>query len=184
MFSAGKISLDVLTRDDAEQIRQWRNRSLESLRTPYPLTSDQQQQWYDAVVNNREATARWWAIRNQDGLVGYTGVQHIDWINSHGEVSLLLGPDARQQGHGTTSVQLVLREAFESLNLNMVWGEAYPTSIRFWQKIVGLWFGDKAPLTERLYRYGRYHDTMYFSITRKQYNRALQDIRESMERDE
>lgn len=164
--------LDVLTREDAEQIRKWRNQELDSLRTPYPLTEDQQLDWYESVVNNRNANARWWAV--YDGtLLGYAGIQHIDWINSHGEISLLIAPQQQGKGYGREAAAMVLKEAFHKLNLNMVWGESYPKSARFWEWVSVRWRGKHVMLPDRLFQNGQYHWTMYFSITRGEFETAM-----------
>jgi RimJ/RimL family protein N-acetyltransferase len=170
--------LDVLTREDAEQIRQWRNQELDSLRTPYPLTEDQQREWYDAVVNNRDANARWWAV--YDGtLLGYTGIQHIDWQNSNGEISLLIAPEQQGKGYGTQAAILALGEAFGSLNLHMVWGEAYEGAWDFWVRLADMFGGTRVMLRDRVFRRGAYRPAMYFTITRGEYENALLHTGES-----
>jgi len=56
------MKLKVLSEQDCEQVRIWRNDALESLRTPFPLTLEQQNRFFHEVVCDRRANARYWGI--------------------------------------------------------------------------------------------------------------------------
>lgn len=56
------MRLDVLTLEQCQLVREWRNQCLETLRTPYPLTKEQQEEFYKTRVCAREGPHRYWAI--------------------------------------------------------------------------------------------------------------------------
>lgn len=77
------MKLKCLTLSNLEQVRQWRNKQLESLRTPFLLTKEHQEKFYHDVICNRQANARFWGIWeavNKD-------VKYEDYITSNGAVS-------------------------------------------------------------------------------------------------
>lgn len=172
------INLKVLSSQDAEQIRLWRNQCLDTLRTPYPLTAEQQADWYKNTVCNRSANARWfgvWEHRDYGGtltegdyLRGYTGIENISFENRIGEISLLIDPEYHRKGYGRQAVSEVLRYAFEELNLHTVYGECYMSNpaVDFWKKLTAEYDGYTTVLPCRKYSKGVYHSSLYFSIER------------------
>ena len=163
------IELKVLSKDDAEQIRLWRNECLDTLRTPYPLTKEQQEDWYINTVCDRKANARWFGLWSLNELVGYTGIENISWENRIGEISLLISPSNQECGYGWEAADKILQYAFNSLNLNCVFGECYESNenaVRFWRKITEQRKGYKTALPCRKYINGKYASSLYFSIER------------------
>ena len=161
------IEWKELSSEDAEQIRIWRNQSLKALRTPYPLTKEQQEDWYIGTVCDRGANSRWFGLWSLNELVGYTGIENISWENRIGEISLLIGPDYQKQGFGRDAVDLILTYAFDELNLNCVFGECYDSNenaIKFWRKITEQRDGYTTALPCRKYTNGKYASSLYFSI--------------------
>ena len=124
------------TRADVERIRQWRNETLESFRTPYPLTEEMQGYFYDEIVCNRDHNSRWWSVYAGYGtLVGLAGLTDIEWENGLAQISLIVYP--QKQGYGREAVRMVLDEAFKNMGLNTVYGECYECNpaFEFWGKI-------------------------------------------------
>jgi RimJ/RimL family protein N-acetyltransferase len=56
------MKLKELTLENCEQVRQWRNECLEVLRTPFLLTEEMQQRFYEETISNRNARARYWGV--------------------------------------------------------------------------------------------------------------------------
>ena len=164
--------LGVPTLEDWELVRQWRNECLESLRTPFPLTYEQQQEHYRNVVCNREARARWWTVLDEfpevgNAMVGAVGLENIEWENGRAEISLIVDPHLKRKGFGREAVKLVLEQAFNHLRLYSVYGECYDCSParEFWQKIVESY----SPHWDRTrpsvkYRNGEYHGSYLFTF--------------------
>lgn len=170
--------LEPLTRDDAEQVRLWRNSPeiLPTLRTPKELTYDEQQQWYTDEIANRESKTRYWAIIESEGssgnvytcdriFYGYGGIEHIEWENRRGEISIMLDPERWGEGIGSEAVWEFLRRAFNRLNLDTVWGECYTNGPwGFWEKMVAQHDGVAVMLPCKKYWDGEYYDAYYFTF--------------------
>jgi RimJ/RimL family protein N-acetyltransferase len=179
------MKLEALTLADMEQIRGWRENFAETLRTPYKLTKEMQEDYYLNTICNRNSTTRYWAlvdyspadvcretaIFSKRYLLGYGGIEHISWENSNGEMSLLIDPARQGQGLGEQAVALFLEQAFHHLNLHTVYGECYQSGPwRFWERMVDKYEGYNTFLPLRKYHAGEYWASYYFTFTREMYD--------------
>ena len=187
-----QLILDSLTWDDMLTIREWRNREevRATLRTPYMLTPEMQEEFYRTIVCNRVARARYFAIRSEDRiretedrnqnpeiqefknsriqrLVGYGGIENIQWENGLGEISLLINPDLHRKGYGRAALLLIFNEGFHRMGLRNLWGEAYYSSqsYLFWLQMVTELNGFKTTMPERKYWNSHYYDGLFFNFS-------------------
>ena len=158
-------NLRELTQTDCEQIRQWRNSCLETLRTPYLLTEQMQTDFYHTTVCNRNANSRWWAIEANGELIGMTGLTDIEWENGKAEVSLILNPKEIRKGYGEAALNLLLEQAFAFMGLQNIYGECYECNpaVSFWRKMIPTY---TTTLPQRKLWRGKYYDSLYFSFMR------------------
>lgn len=170
------MTLKELTREDCEHAREWRNQCLETLRTPYALTKEMQSEFYDNVICNRNSPDRYWGVHDEnDVLIGLGGVNNIQFENSIGEISLILDPEKRGNGLGTSAVEELLDKAFSYLGLKTVCGECYEcnmSGVDFWKKIADRYNGMKTSLPNRKFWKGGYYPSLYFSIDREEFNKV------------
>ena len=155
--------LQPLSLEDMEQIRIWRNQVPETLRTPFMLTREQQEQYYVDVICDRKSTTRYWGLwvekeseryGPRETFIGYGGIENIEWENRIGEISVLIAPEYRGQGYGKEAVYRFLDQAFGYMGLMAVHGECYTCSpaIGFWEKLIDQWeHGFKTELPCRKY---------------------------------
>ncbi len=162
------MTLAPLSIDDMETIRRWRNAVPETLRTPYMLTREMQDDYYRTVICDRRGTTRYWGLIRDNVFLGYGGIENIHSENRNGEMSLLIAPDERGKGYGAEAVELILEQAFYRLNLEHIYGECYMCGpYLFWEKMVAKYAGDETVLPRRKYWDGMYYHSYYFTFYRK-----------------
>jgi len=178
------MKLVALTLDQCQQVRIWRNDCLETLRTPYPLTEEQQEKFFRDVICNRNSLHRYFALTDDaylkgspKHLIGMGGLIHIQWENSIAEISLILDPKMRGQGLGQKAVDLLLDQAFNSLNLKTVFGEVYlcNPAWKFWEHLANMGHNEKGCwviLPNRKYWNGCYQNSGYFSFDADDFRRV------------
>jgi len=157
--------IQCLELDDMEHIRQWRNASLDTLRTPFPLTREQQEAWYRDEICNRNSRSRFWAIVDTNNLlVGYGGIENIQWENSIAEISLLIAPEYQKNGYGSTAAKEIIAYGFQDMGLHTIYGECYCSNpaFGFWANLASSY----VILPRRKYLHGHFVDSMYFTIIR------------------
>ncbi len=163
---------------DCMIVREWRNNEMESLRTPYLLTEEMQEQFYREVVCNRDSEHRYWSVVEEHvdeptELMAYAGITNISWANAIGEISLIINPEKREKGNGEKAVDLVFNVGFNFMGLKTIIGEVYVcnSAIDFWRKIAQKYNGYTTMLPNRKYWAGKYYDAMYFSVDKGEFNR-------------
>jgi RimJ/RimL family protein N-acetyltransferase len=164
------ITLRPLSLEDMEVIRNWRHQVMETLRTPYMLTAEQQADYYIHTICDRRGTTRYWGFWADKVepmvLVGMGGIENIQWENRTGEISVLISSQERGKGYGRAAVDAILDQAFNHLNLETVYGECYKCSaaVPFWEKLVDERSGYLTLLPMRKYWNGAYWDAIYFTF--------------------
>ena len=163
------ITLKPLTAENMEDVRIWRNEAMETLRTPFELTEEQQHQYYRDVICNRESHTRYWGLWLDDVVfVGYGGIENIQWENGIGEISLLVSPHRRGQGIGGKAVEMFLDRAFNHIGLECVWGEVYDCGHRsFWERQCEKYRSQKVDVPYRKFYNGRHYGSMMFFFNQK-----------------
>ena len=174
------MQFKTLTKRDMDSILMWRSTCPEALRTSRELTIENQLDFYDNVVSNRNSNARWWGIhedvlKNKDTIfIGYCAVENISWENRNGEISLLIDPQYHGKGYGQQAIEELLVRGFNQLNLENIYGEAYTcnSAISFWEKIIKQYNGTKTILPNRKYFNGDYYDAIYFNFNKEDFKWA------------
>jgi RimJ/RimL family protein N-acetyltransferase len=166
------MNFRVLERKDMQFVLEWRNKYPEALRTPFNLTLEQQNKFYDDVICNRNANARFWAIEVGSKLIGMCGLEGIQWENSLAEISIILDPEYQGQGYGRQAIKLLLEKGFLQMNLENIYGECYVCNpaYNFWEKLIEEFCGTKTKLPSRKYWNGIYYDALYFNFNKSNFN--------------
>lgn len=186
------MKLKALSLLDCEQVRQWRNETLVSLRTPFLLTREMQERFYSEAICNRQADARYWGIFieqdtgyadsklesiTQDILIGMCGLENISWENRNAEISIILNPEYHGKGYGSQAVNLLLDQGFNYLNLENIFGECYSCNpaVEFWKKISQKYNAKCCYLPNRKYWNDVYYDSLYFNINKSDFKEREKD---------
>jgi RimJ/RimL family protein N-acetyltransferase len=177
------MRLKALTLNDLYRIAEWRNQDIAPFRTPDYLTESNQQSYYEKVSQSH--TMYMWSImaeiyigpetrlidhygiHDPEKLVGYGGLENIDWVNRTAEVSLFIAPDERSRGYGSGAFALILEKAFDTFGLHTVWGEVYYTTSApsFWLKEMSKYGGNTYHMNHRKYYNGIWYNARGFDIT-------------------
>jgi RimJ/RimL family protein N-acetyltransferase len=149
-----------------------------------------QAKFYDDVICNRNARARFWGIYDfveQEQiyadykpispfkLIGMTGLENIEWENRLGEISIILNPEQQRKGYGEQAVKMLLEKGFNYMNLENIYGESYlcNTATKFWLKMATRYRAKTRTLPNRKYWNGAYYNSLYFSFNKGRFTKCL-----------
>lgn len=92
-FVNGNYKLVPIRDEDKYAIMQWRNQQIDVLRQSEPLTKEKQEDYFASVVDKlfevNEPAQLLFSFLENEKLIGYGGLVHIDWKNRTAEVSFL-----------------------------------------------------------------------------------------------
>jgi RimJ/RimL family protein N-acetyltransferase len=126
MLTGEKIILRPIMMEDWEETVKWRNDLFVKASTmshPFPVTAELEKDWYESHLKSKDSSyIPFTVISKENGKVaGYFSLNNINWISRNGFVSGVIGERHDQgQGMGREAVELLLKYAFESLNLHKV----------------------------------------------------------------
>jgi RimJ/RimL family protein N-acetyltransferase len=163
------VYLRPLEREDAPTLEAWVNhpdvsRTIQRCR---PMNRQVEETFIDDMTKSDTSVAVGIMARQSDRFVGVTGLHQIDWRNRQAGFGIMVGPDQWGRGYGTEATRLLVKYAFETLNLNRVWLQVYeynPRGLRSYEKVG---FRREGVLRQDNFREGRYWDTIVMAILRQ-----------------
>ena len=175
MLEGDRVRLRAYTKDDLSAARDFLNvpKIAESLRpgTPYPLRMEDEHKWYDSFGPMNEKEYNFAIERTEDELyIGGCGFAKVDWKNSYVVVGIFLGLEYCGQGYGADAMQVLMRFAFEEMNVNKVQLDVFSNNERAICCYLKLGFMEEGRLRQTVFRRGKHHDTVVMGILREEWN--------------
>jgi len=168
MILGKKVRLRAFREDDLKSVITWINnpavtRYLTHMR---PWSIVEERTWLDRAMRNDDPSAITFVIETSDGeYSGSVGLMHIDGRNRHAEVGIVIArPEDAGRGPGTEAMQLMLRHAFEELNLHRIMLRVFTFNERAIKSYQKLGFVEEGRLRENMFRHGAWHDTVLMGI--------------------
>jgi len=167
------VLLRAVEKKDLKRLRDWRNDpDVKKFTREYrELSMQNQMQWLESLAKDKN-TMMFAVETKKRKLIGCTGLTYIDWKNSRAEVSIYIGDkNYKGKGYGTDTLKTLMRYGFEELNLHMLFGEIFEynkANIRLFEKCG---FKRDGVLRHRLYRDGKYWNSVVYSILRDEWKR-------------
>jgi hypothetical protein len=168
-----KVILAPIEAEDLENIRSWRNNpNIQKYLREYRLFSKaQKKEWYNSIIHNNKFEMFLVKDKQTSEAVGVCGLTYIDWVNRHADVHIYTGKQEAwiDNKYCPAALQLILKYAFNSLNLNKVWAEIYEIDNKKMDFFKDNNFKIDATLREHYYYDGKYYDSHIFSLLRCDY---------------
>ncbi|HOW70385.1 MAG TPA: GNAT family protein [Phycisphaerae bacterium] len=138
-----------------------------------PINANREREWIESQGNSTSDYVFAIVVRDGDRLIGTAGLHTISPVARSATLGISIGDrDFHSKGYGTEAVQLLLRFAFEELNLNRVALAVYannPRAIRCYQKAG---FVQEGCFRQAHYRGGKFHDEYRFAVLREEWQTA------------
>ncbi len=179
LFEGKSIRLAPIDHDkDPEVESRWTHdltlmRSL-SQRPAMPLSVAQMKKRYEAIEKEVDESKKlfYFTIRSRqnNALLGFARIEWIEWTHGTGNLRMAIGdPAERKKGYGSQALALMLRFAFNELNLyrlSAMVGEDNPGALRFFT-----WHGFVEEVRRRkaLLRDGQVWDMLNLGLLRDEW---------------
>ncbi len=179
MKSTGKtINLRRLEKVDLALKVRWYNdpQVNQTLLLQEQLTLDKTLKWFDMISQNQSRLDL--IVENLDAKpIGIGGLVNIDKANRTAESIIVIGEtDYWGKGIMFEALELLLRWAFENLNLDKIWALAVPTNIASIITMKKLGYQIEGKLREEKYLNGKRVDILRLGLLRKDFQAALKGM--------
>lgn len=154
--------------EDRYNIMQWRNEQIYHLRQAEPLTKEKQDWYFENIVaklfEQEKPNQILFSFLKEGECIGYGGLVHINWIDKHAEISLVLKTELEKDCFielWSQYLSLLKRVAFKTLALHKIFTYAFDIRPKLYQALESSGFVEDARLKEHCKLDGKYRDVVY-----------------------
>jgi len=168
MLRGEKIVLRAVEREDLPNYVKWLNDPvvLEYFVLYSPLPLAREEQWYEEMLRDKSVCN--FAIEFEGRHIGGAGLTHIDHRNANAEVGLFIGvPELWDRGLGRDALRTLVNYGFTQLNLHRIYLRVFAENKRAVRAYEKIGFQHEGRWREAEFRHGRYHDILWMSILRR-----------------
>lgn len=166
-FSYNEFAIVPIRYEDRLHILKWRNEQIYHLRQDKPLTKEDQDNYFNTVVNklfNEQKPGQiLFSYLQNDVCIGYGGLVHINWIDKNAEISFIMNTELETDyffKHWTTFLQLIEQVAFKDLKFHKIFTFAFDVRPHIYQVFESAGFAKEAILKEHCFFEGNFKDVI------------------------
>jgi len=138
----------------------------------FPTSSKELEDYYEKVTSSKTDVMFAICLKKTDKYIGNAKIGGIDWVARRAFPGRLIGDKKyRGKGYGTEVMYLLLKYAFETLNLNRIYNVVLIENEASVKSCERLGFAKEGRFREFTYREGRYIDAVQLAMTQKTYFR-------------
>ena len=172
MLKGKAVYLSPLAEKDSEVLFEWINdRELVLSSAPFrPVHEINHLEWFGKIRNQSDVVIFGIRRGDDDCLVGTCQLHSISAIHRSAELQIRIGrKDVQGRGFGTEACALLLRYAFQDLNLNRVFLHIFATNERAIRLYTRNGFKVEGALRNSVFVDGRWLDVVIMAILRSEY---------------
>ena len=131
-YRLGDYKIVPIREQDKYKIMQWRNEQMYHLRQQKPLTKQEQDNYFNTVINKlfeqKFPKQILFSFLYKNQCIGYGGPVHIDWQNKSAEISFLMQTELEKndfEKNWSVFLNLIEKVAFNELKLHKIYTYAY-----------------------------------------------------------
>jgi RimJ/RimL family protein N-acetyltransferase len=136
-----------------------------------PRSLHEEREWIQAMMRNDNPNVVSLVVESSDNeYLGGVGLMKIDQRNRSAELGISIArPDDWGKGYGTEAAILMLRHAFEELNLHRVYLRVYDYNQRGQKSYAKIGFVEEGRLRQAHFRHGAWHDVVMMGILAEEF---------------
>ncbi len=168
MLTGEKIILRPIRIEDREYTLRWRNDLFiksSTMSHPFPVTEELEREWYEVNARSKDNSYLTFTVVTKDSgkVIGFFSLNNINWVSRIAFISGVIGEKVDMgKGMGRESLELLIRYAFDYLNLNKIcaYVRTDHPAMKTWMETGAVLEGT---LVNHFYADGRYYDVAFIS---------------------
>lgn len=169
-YSDYEFSIVPIRFEDRMCILQWRNEQVYHLRQEKPLTEEDQENYFNNIVNKlfhqEQPNQILFSYLKDTICIGYGGLVHINWIDKNAEISFIMNTELEKEQfskHWKIFLKLIEQVAFHDLKLYKIFTFAFDLRPHLYAPIEASGFVKEATLKQHYFFNGSYKDVIIHS---------------------
>ncbi|MFX0163355.1 MAG: GNAT family N-acetyltransferase [Candidatus Hodarchaeota archaeon] len=167
------------------KLKEWRNLQIKLLRQFKPLTSYDQEKWFEKLSEDENQVLFGIVTVGEKGekkaLIGYCGITNIDFKNRRGEISFLVGPDRADdeklyREDFLSTLYMLCKYGFEELNLNKLFTETFSFRKNHLKILEEFGFNRDGILRNHHFTCGRHYDSIIHSLLASEWKKIKNEM--------
>lgn len=161
------IYLRMMTYEDTENIVRWRNSDSVRKNFIYQalFTKESHENWIRTMIDTGKVVQMIICEKESDRPIGSVYLRDIDRMHQKAEYGIFIGEeDARGKGYGSSAARLMIKYAFEEMQLHRLFLRVYAENVRAIRSYEKAGFVKEAYLREDVCIEGKYHNIVLMGI--------------------
>lgn len=148
----------------------------------YPHSKEDTESFFRGIVEGK-SNVKSFIIAFKDSLeyIGQIDLYRFDWKNRNSLLGIVIGrKELLSKGYGSEAIRVLQKFAFEELNLNRIELEVYEYNERAYQCYLKSGFKVEGKYREKIYKKGKYWDSICMSVLKSDYEESSLKVGESI----
>lgn len=166
-FSNGNFSIIPIRYEDRFDIMKWRNEQIYHLRQNKPLTIEDQDNYFNNVVDKLFCEVQpnqiLFSFLEKGICIGYGGLVHINWIDKNAEISFIMDTALEEnkfQTYWRNYLTLIEKVAFEDLKFHKIFTYAFDLRPHLYDVFLSAGFKEETRLKEHCFFENKFIDVV------------------------
>ena len=170
-----RVYLRSLELSDVELLVKWRNDSDVTSTlggNTFYVSKLRETEWIrNAILNDKNDLRLAICLTENDKYIGNVNLNTISWINRTAEYSIMIGDKSQWgKGYGKEATLLILKHAFEELNLNRIYLTVRIDNNKAISLYKKIGFVQEGILRKAVYKNNKFIDMIIMSILKEEFN--------------
>ena len=172
-FEDGLYKIVPVRLPDRKPIMRWRNEQIYHLRQAKPLTTADQDYYFNHVVKSlfeeENPSQILFSFLKGDECIGYGGLVHINWVDRHAEISFIMATELEEQffeSIWSVYLSLIEKVGFSVLNFHKLFVYAFDLRPQLYRVLEKNSYFQDARLKDHCFFQGSFKDVVIHSKLR------------------
>ncbi len=170
IYSQGEFKIVPIRSIDRHEIQKWRNEQIYHLRQDKPLSSENQENYFQNTVlplfKENQPKQILFSFLKDNICIGYGGLVHINWIDRNAEISFVMNTSLEKDlfsFYWSNYLKLIEKVAFDEIEFHKIYTFAFDVRPHLYEVLVNSNYMEEARLKEHCFFDNKFLDVLIHS---------------------
>ncbi|MFX0074813.1 MAG: GNAT family N-acetyltransferase, partial [Candidatus Hermodarchaeota archaeon] len=178
MIKGSRIKFAPLDRKHIDLFLKWFNdpEITQYLIMYKPITRDWEEEWFDVLKHKEDSVYFSILLLDSEKVIGNCAIHDINSKNRKCSCGITIGEkEYHSKGYGTEAMKMLVKYAFDTLNMNRIELTVYDFNIRAYKSYQKAGFIEEGRKRQARYHNGKYYDEIIMGILREDWEKKIKN---------